>query len=64
MPQRAIAARHWLRTLSSDADFELLPEVAEWLSAHVQQVVLALPASGPDLEELLRQLGIERRSRS
>jgi 2-polyprenyl-6-methoxyphenol hydroxylase-like FAD-dependent oxidoreductase len=54
----------WLRTLTSGADFELLPEAADWLSAHVQQVVSALPASGPDLEELLRQLGIERRPQS
>jgi 2-polyprenyl-6-methoxyphenol hydroxylase-like FAD-dependent oxidoreductase len=54
----------WLRTLTIGADFEFLPHAADWLSPHVQQVVSALPASGPDLEELLRQLGIERRSPS
>ena len=54
----------WLRTLSGGADFELQPHAADWLLPHVQQVVSALPASGPDLEALLRQLGIARRSQT
>ena len=54
----------WLATLSNRADFELLPHAPGWLSAHVQQVVSSLPASGADLEDLLGQLGIERRKRT
>jgi 2-polyprenyl-6-methoxyphenol hydroxylase-like FAD-dependent oxidoreductase len=48
--------RDWLRAVSGD--FELLPHAPAWLSGHARQVVAALPASGPDLEALLRQLGL------
>ena len=50
--------KDWLRTLASNAHFELLPHAPAWLSGHVRQVVSALPASGPDLEDLLGQMGI------
>jgi len=52
----------WLRTLASDAHFELLPHAPGWLSGPAQRVVSALPASGPDLEDLLAQLGLARPS--
>ena len=54
----------WLRTLARDTDFELLPHAPRWLWGQVHRVVSALPASGTDLEGLLRQLGIARRERS
>ena len=52
----------WLRTFDADAHFELLPHAPSWLAGHAGRVVSALPVSGPDLEDLLGQLGIARRS--
>lgn len=54
--------RDWLATLASDRNFELPPRAPGWLSDHARQVVSALPASGIDLEGLLGQLGLTRRS--
>jgi len=48
----------WLKFLGPDAHFELLPSAPSWLAGHARRVVSALPASGSDLEDLLRQLGI------
>ncbi|MET0794395.1 MAG: FAD-dependent monooxygenase, partial [Polyangiaceae bacterium] len=52
--------QEWQRSIEN-VDFELLPQAPSWLAGHAQQVVSGLPVSGPDLEELLRQLGLLRR---
>jgi 2-polyprenyl-6-methoxyphenol hydroxylase-like FAD-dependent oxidoreductase len=52
--------KDWLQTLAVGADFESSLEAPGWLSGHAKKIVSALPASGPDLEDLLRQVGIER----
>jgi len=54
--------KDWLQTLAVGPDFEGSLQAPGWLSGHAAQIVSALPVSGPDLEDLLRQLGIERRS--
>ena len=50
--------RDWLRALAKDAHFELLPRAPSWLSQHAHRIVSALPVSGPDLDDVLGQLGM------
>ncbi len=50
----------WLQTLAGNAHFELRSHAPRWLARHESQVVSALPASGPDLEDLLAHLGVAR----
>ena len=50
--------REWHKLLGVNVSFELLPGAPSWLSAHARRLVPALPASGPDLVEILRELGL------
>lgn len=50
--------REWHKLLGVNVSFELLPGAPSWLSAHARRLVPALPASGPDLVEILRQVGL------
>lgn len=50
--------REWHKLLGVNVSFELLPGAPAWLSAHARRLVPALPASGPDLTEMLRELGL------
>jgi 2-polyprenyl-6-methoxyphenol hydroxylase-like FAD-dependent oxidoreductase len=50
--------REWHKLLGVNVSFELLPGAPSWLSAHARRLVPALPASGPELSEILRELGL------
>ncbi len=50
--------REWHKLLGVNVTFDLLPGAPSWLAAHARHLVPALPASGPDLLEILRELGL------
>jgi 2-polyprenyl-6-methoxyphenol hydroxylase-like FAD-dependent oxidoreductase len=50
--------REWYRLLGVNVTFELLPNAAPWLPPHARHIVPALPATGLELDGLLRQLGL------
>lgn len=50
--------REWHKLLGVNVSFELLPGAPSWLASHARRLVPALPASGPDLTEILRGLGL------
>jgi 2-polyprenyl-6-methoxyphenol hydroxylase-like FAD-dependent oxidoreductase len=50
--------REWHKLLGVNVSFDLLPGAPSWLSTHARRLVPALPASGPDLVEILRELGL------
>lgn len=52
----------WQRSLASDVDMELLPHAPRWPRGQLGEIMSALPVSGSDLEALLGELGIRRRS--
>ena len=50
--------REWHKLFGLNVQFDLLPHARPWLSVHARRLVPALPASGPELAELLAQLGL------
>jgi len=50
--------REWHKLLGVNVSFELLPGAPSWLASHARRLVPAIPASGPDLTEILRELGL------
>lgn len=50
--------REWHKLLGVNVHLDLLPHAPPWLSSHARRLVASLPASGRDLEHLLRQLGL------
>lgn len=50
--------REWYRLLGVNVSFELLPHAPPWLKAHARRIVPALPATMPELDGMLEQLGI------
>ncbi len=50
--------REWHKLLGVNVSFDLLPGAPSWLPSHARHLVPALPASGPDLVEVLRELGL------
>jgi hypothetical protein len=71
-PSRPLALRHttgngnrssrrcrkWHELRGFEVRFEVLPGAPEWLREHARLIVPALPASGPELQQLLLQLGV------
>jgi 2-polyprenyl-6-methoxyphenol hydroxylase-like FAD-dependent oxidoreductase len=51
-------SREWYRLLGVNVTFELLPHAPLWLKDHARQVVPALPATMPEIDGLLRELGV------
>lgn len=56
--QGELLEREWRKLLGRNAELSLLPNAPRWLAEHAQRIVPALPASGRDLRELLKQLGV------
>jgi 2-polyprenyl-6-methoxyphenol hydroxylase-like FAD-dependent oxidoreductase len=54
----AVREREWHKLLGVNAKFDLLPHAPAWLAEHARRVAPTLPASGADLRDLLRQLGL------
>ncbi|HEV8247175.1 MAG TPA: NAD(P)/FAD-dependent oxidoreductase, partial [Polyangiaceae bacterium] len=50
--------REWHKLLGCNVHLDVLPHAAKWLPCHARQILPALPASGPDLDRLLEQLGL------
>ena len=53
-----VRERKWHQLLGFEVRFEVLPGAPEWLREHARRIVPALPASGPELQQLLLQLGL------
>jgi 2-polyprenyl-6-methoxyphenol hydroxylase-like FAD-dependent oxidoreductase len=51
--------REWHKLLGFHVRFELLPHAPAWLGPLASQISPSLPASGPDLKDLLQQLGLK-----
>jgi 2-polyprenyl-6-methoxyphenol hydroxylase-like FAD-dependent oxidoreductase len=51
--------REWHKLLGFHVKFDLLGHAPPWLGALASQISSTLPASGSDLKELLRQLGLK-----
>ena len=54
--QGAMREREWHKLLGFNVQLDILPNAPTWLAEHARRIVPALPASGQDLRELLRQL--------
>lgn len=54
----AAREREWHKLLGFNVQFEVQPGAPAWLREHARRLVPALPASGLDLQHLLRTLGI------
>ncbi|MFZ5896933.1 MAG: FAD-dependent oxidoreductase [Myxococcota bacterium] len=50
--------REWHKLFGINVRFDLAPNAPRWLSTYARRIVPALPASGPDLEKMLGQLGL------
>lgn len=50
--------REWHKLLGFHVKYELLPNAPAWLGPHARRIGPVLPASGPELKQLLRQLGL------
>jgi 2-polyprenyl-6-methoxyphenol hydroxylase-like FAD-dependent oxidoreductase len=57
--QGATREREWHKLLGFHVHFEVLPNAPSWLTEYARRIVPALPASGQDLRELLKQLGLQ-----
>lgn len=51
--------REWHKLLGYHVKFDVLPHAPSWLARHARDVSPVLPASGADLREILRQLGLK-----
>jgi len=54
----AVREREWHKLLGVNAKFDLLAHAPPWLAARARRIAPTLPASGRDLRDLLRQLGM------
>jgi len=54
----AVREREWHKLLGFNVQFDAVASAPPWLREHARRIVPALPASGPDLHELLTQLGL------
>jgi len=54
----AVREREWHKLLGVNAKFDLLAHAPPWLAARARRIASVLPASGADLRDLLRQLGL------
>lgn len=50
--------REWHKLFGLNVQFNLLPHAPRWLAAHARRLVPALPASGPELTDVLAKLGL------
>jgi 2-polyprenyl-6-methoxyphenol hydroxylase-like FAD-dependent oxidoreductase len=50
--------REWYRLLGVNVTFELLPHAPAWLKDHARRILPALPATMPEIDGLLRELGV------
>jgi 2-polyprenyl-6-methoxyphenol hydroxylase-like FAD-dependent oxidoreductase len=57
----AVREREWQRLLGFNVTFDLAVSAPAWLREHARRIVPTLPASGPDLQRLLLQLGVSIR---
>jgi hypothetical protein len=51
--------REWHKLLGYHVKFDVLPHAPAWLASYARTLSPVLPASGADLREILRQLGLE-----
>jgi 2-polyprenyl-6-methoxyphenol hydroxylase-like FAD-dependent oxidoreductase len=54
----AMRQREWHKLLGFNVCFDAAASAPAWLREHARRIVPALPASGPDLQRLLLQLGL------
>ena len=57
----ATREREWHQLLGFNVTFDAPTSAPAWVREHARRVVPTLPASGPDLRDLLRQLGVRVR---
>jgi 2-polyprenyl-6-methoxyphenol hydroxylase-like FAD-dependent oxidoreductase len=57
----AAREREWHQLLGFNVAFEVQPGAPSWVREHARRLVPTLPASGLDLQQLLRQIGISVR---
>jgi hypothetical protein len=50
--------REWQKFLGVNVSFDVLPNAPRWLATLARRIVPTLPASGFELESLLKQLGL------
>ncbi len=55
---REAQIREWYRLLGVNVTFELLPHAPAWLKDHARRILPALPATVPEIDGLLRELGV------
>ncbi|MEI9949108.1 MAG: NAD(P)/FAD-dependent oxidoreductase [Pseudomonadota bacterium] len=53
-----VREREWQQLLGFNVRFDLAAGAPAWLREHARRIVPTLPASGSDLQQLLRQLGV------
>jgi 2-polyprenyl-6-methoxyphenol hydroxylase-like FAD-dependent oxidoreductase len=54
----AASQREWQKFLGVNVSFDVLPNAPSWLTTLARRIVPTLPASGFELESLLKQLGL------
>ncbi|HKO51417.1 MAG TPA: NAD(P)/FAD-dependent oxidoreductase [Polyangiaceae bacterium] len=54
----ALREREWHKLLGFNVQFDVTASGPAWLREHARRIVPALPAAGPDLQQLLLQLGL------
>lgn len=54
----AVREREWHKLLGFNVQFDAAPSAPAWLRENARRIVPTLPASGPDLQHLLLQLGL------
>ena len=54
----AAREREWHKLLGFNVQFDAAASAPAWLRENARRIVPALPASGPDLQQLLLQLGL------
>jgi 2-polyprenyl-6-methoxyphenol hydroxylase-like FAD-dependent oxidoreductase len=56
--QGLMREREWHKLLGFNVQLDISPGAPSWLLEHARRIVSTLPASGQDLRELLKQLGL------
>jgi len=54
----AVREREWHKLLGFNVRYDAAASAPVWLREHARRIVPTLPASGPDLQQLLSQLGL------
>jgi 2-polyprenyl-6-methoxyphenol hydroxylase-like FAD-dependent oxidoreductase len=54
----AAREREWHKLLGFNVQFDAEPNAPAWIREHARELIPALPVSGQDLQEVLRQLGV------